>query len=508
MYKSILALAITMMVATLPLAGATDNTDYSKLTWQGDTKFCQIIETNDGKTAVINVPEGSEKGTHFLTSPVDLTPLENRSSAIVIRARWSNVSKPEKNYLGVKFMLNYIGPNGLPVWKHPSGLFGNSDWKEISTTIPPLGSEVHTGKLILGLQDSSGQVEFDLNSLKIVPLYGYDPQVGDDYKISYPESLTNSPRRRGVMVRNTISEEDFKTLKEWNVNLIRFQLTRNWGKLNTDLDLDEYDTWINGKLDHLEDVLKWAEASGIKVVIDLHSPPGGRIEGSVMRMFTEKKYFDHYVEVWKRIATRFNGNKTVWAYDLINEPVQKSYVPFDYWTVQRTAAEAVRAIDPTTPIMVESNNWASASAYQYLTPLNLDNVIYHVHMYNPGGFTHQGVHKNPRGATYPGKVKGIYYDKEKLRESLKPVRDFQLKHHARIYVGEFSAAIWAPGANRYLADCIAIFEEYGWDWSYHAFRESNIWSVELEGNDTKSLKPSPDNPRKRVLLEAFKLNEH
>lgn len=33
------------------------------------------------------------------------------------------------------------------------------------------------------------------------------------------------------------------------------------------------------------------------------------------------------------------------AYDLINEPVQVTPAPYDYWTIQQKAAEAVRAID-------------------------------------------------------------------------------------------------------------------------------------------------------------------
>ena len=86
---------------------------------------------------------------------------------------------------------------------------------------------------------------------------------------------------------------------------------------------------------------------------------------------------------------------------------------------------------------------------------------------------------------------------------MKPVREFQRKHCARIYVGEFSAACWAPNAGKYLADCIDMFEEYGWDWSYHAFREWQGWSVEHEGDSDKTLRPSPDNPRKQALLKGF-----
>lgn len=80
------------------------------------------------------------------------------------------------------------------------------------------------------------------------------------------------------------------------------------------------------------------------------------------------------------------------------------------------------------------------------------------------------------------------------------------KYRARIYVGEFSAAAWAPGAEKYLADCISIFEEYGWDWTYHSFRESPVWSLEYEGENRNKMRPSADNPRKRVLLEGFKNN--
>ena len=84
------------------------------------------------------------------------------------------------------------------------------------------------------------------------------------------------------------------------------------------------------------------------------------------------------------------------------------------------------------------------------------------------------------------------------------MRKFQLEHGAKIYIGEFSAIAWAEGADRYLADCISIFEEYGWDWTYHAFREWPGWSVEHEGTGPSDMRPSADTLRKRVLLRAFR----
>ena len=88
------------------------------------------------------------------------------------------------------------------------------------------------------------------------------------------------------------------------------------------------------------------------------------------------------------------------------------------------------------------------------------------------------------------------------------MRDWQLDHGAQIYVGEFSAIRWAPdnSACRYLRDCISLFEEFGWDWSYHAFREWNGWSVEHgpEKEDTKPAKTPTD--REKLLREWYAKN--
>ena len=67
-------------------------------------------------------------------------------------------------------------------------------------------------------------------------------------------------------------------------------------------------------------------------------------------------------------------------------------------------------------------------------------------------------------------------------------------------VGEFSAITWADGADRYIADCISLFNEHGFDWTYHAFREWPGWSVEHECEAPGGrFRPSSDNPRLRVL---------
>jgi len=178
----------------------------------------------------------------------------------------------------------------------------------------------------------------------------------------------------------------------------------------------------------------------------------------------------------------------------------------DCWNLQYRAAELIRAIDPETPISVESEWGDLPKPFEWLCPLPMSNIIYQVHMYAPSEFTHQRVGAGHDGkCSCPGTLKdGKRIEKDDLRRELQPVRDFQLRYGARILVGEFSAAVWAEGADRWLKDVISIFDEYGWDWTYHAFREAECWSLEHEGTSWSDVKPSADNPRKRVVLEGLK----
>ena len=222
-----------------------------------------------------------------------------------------------------------------------------------------------------------------------------------------------------------------------------------------------------------------------------------------MRMFHDARFAECFVSVWHDIARRCKGRKRIYAYDLINEPFQRrpALPDGDYWSLQARAAREVRAIDPVTPIILESDGWDSPDAFSYMRALDLPDILYQAHLYTPHEYTHQGVGGRSTGAVYPNAEKG--WDRDWLRRQLKPVRDFELRHDAKIYIGEFSAAVWAPGAEAYLADAISIFEDYGWDWSYHAFREWQGWSVEHAGADPQHVEPAADTPRKQVLLRGF-----
>jgi hypothetical protein len=246
------------------------------------------------------------------------------------------------------------------------------------------------------------------------------------------------------------------------------------------------------------------------VVVDIHWPPGGRLENNDPAIFHEPLYQDHWVALWEQIARRYKGNPTIWGYDLVNEPCQSLPPPegvADYLGGQVRVAKAIRAIDPEMPIFIESSQWDSAAGFRELEPVDIPNIIYQVHMYVPGQFTHQGIYSNPAGVAYPGLIAGQQWDKEQLRRVLEPVREFQLAYNVHIYCGEFSAIRWAPGAVDYLRDCIELFEEYDWDWTYHAYREWDGWSVEHDNNPDNHQPTTEPTDRKQLLLSWFAKNQ-
>ena len=496
-----------LFLLSLAFASATGAAPLTDLAWK--LPDCARME---GDILVVDVPPGDpETGAEahaHCAAELDLGEFLGGGNgvAVSVRLRARDVTKPDAVWNGVKVMLRYVeegtGETKWPGVKLPIGSF---DWTNATVRVnglvapvPPVGGKA---TLILGLQGCTGHVEFDLSTLDLAVEDCGIRRVNQDWVVRYPD-VQRHPLRGTMLPGRATTEDDMETLHRWGATLVRFQIMRNWFMDNDCQDLDEYAQWIDSRLDNLADVLRWAEARGMKVCVDLHSPPGGKRPGDrQMHMFFEETYAAAFVETWKRIATRFKGHPAIYGYDLVNEPHQKEPAPISYWEIQRRAAEAVRAIDPDTPIIVESNLAAAASAFRYLSPLAMDNVIYQIHVYRPHDYTHQGVRDNPVGAVWPDPAKGR--DQDLLRRALEPVRAFQERHHARIYVGEFSAASYAPGAERYLRDCIALFEEYGWDWTYHAFREADVWNVEKERNADGKYVSSSDNPRKQALLDGF-----
>ena len=524
------SLSSLLAAALLAAAGANaQEISGTSLSWTL-SRFARI----EGDILTVDVPPDCAKEGGSAVAMVDMTPIDGQCFSASVRCRGENISKPFEHWNGLKFQFEFRDVvTGETVYPNTKSRLGTFPEETISTTVVDAGSRLEKAKLTLGLQSSSGKVVFDLSTLRIRSGCDLFPATNGAHRCKYTAgfishrgtetqrisvankqdtkndlcdsvALCDKIALRGCMSpgRRDMTEDDFRTLHEWGATLLRYQMGRGWDSKNDQArELAGYMAWLDGRLDHLDrDILPWAEKYGVHIIVDLHAPPGGR-SGGDMNMFYDMRWNDAFVEVWRKIARRFKGRPMIYGYDLVNEPKQSDRAICDYWNTQRRAAEAIREIDPDATIVVEANGYAAASAFTYLSPLAMDNVVYQVHMYEPFAFTHQGIHKGFGPTVYPDERKG--WNREYLARRLAPVVAFQKKHGARILVGEFSAVAWADGAEKYLADLISLFNEYGWDWTYHAFRESPCWDVEKAGPSIPKMVPVPDTPRKRALLDGF-----
>ena len=487
-----------------------------KFTWR--LPACATLK--DDVLEVVRTAETPTNGISYASSSFDLAPYAGRSVRITAKCLAAEPAADNANEL--KFMLHFrnVAKGDEPRWIeiHGQKLSSATNGCEMEV-VADLSTVVITNRAMLAVglyRQQAGRAKFDLGSIRFEVLPDISPWRNAKWQCTYPERVRQLPRLRGVMLPVVPQEKDFADLHALGATLARYQMGAHGEKLAKEADeaaaIAYFDSWLANRLEHLEkNVLGWGRKYGIRIVVDVHGSCGGRDPGGEVRMYHNPFFAEHFVASWERIARRFGGNEDViYGYDIFNEPVQDK-VPYpgcDYWTLQKRCAEAIRRHDRKTPIIVESTHWDGADGFAVLSPLAVDNVIYQVHCYTPHEFTHQFVGGNgKRRIAYPFvRADGTRIDKAWLRKDMQPVLDFQKKHNAKIYVGEFSAICWAEGADRYIRDEIELFEEFGWDWTYHAFREWSGWSVEHEPDGepgTYKFKPSADNPRRRVLFGAF-----
>lgn len=429
-----------------------------------------VNEGPTGEPALrIDIPADAPSKIALVTVPIDIEALRDYEILLSCDVRARDVTRPDKDYNGIKVQLHFDSANLGPQWMNEGLLCGTFPWKhsELLFRIP---YDATQGVLQLGIQESTGTAW--LANVTITMLH---------------KKPAREPRYRGVVSSGTGNLQDLTDLASWKVNLVRWQLLNpEWTRQTVPSDRAKYDAWLKPKLDELATALDEAHKHGIKILIDLHFPPGGRTEDGTLRILLDKSLQTHFINIWTDIARRFKGHPALWAYDIMNEPVQKQPSPpgvLDWFALQAETARRIRAIDPKTAILIAADDWDSPPGFDWLKPVDVSNVIYTVHMYWPYEYTHQGTDgrtwdKPEDKIPYPGTFNTLPLNRTALASHLWPVRNFQLTYGARIFVGEFSVARWAPGAASYLSDVISLFEDYGWDWTYHAFREEDTWSLE------------------------------
>lgn len=189
-----------------------------------------------------------------------------------------------------------------------------------------------------------------------------------------------------------ITEEDFKTVKELGLNVVRVPFTymnvyhhlSDAGEL---LHPDEF-TLREDPFERLDFALEMCKKYGLYLILDMHgavgSQNGSDHSGDTSRtnLYADTELGEAYrektAELWALVAEHFAGESNVAGYDLLNEPTRASgATQWDYYDV---LYKAVREADPDHMIFIEAtwepNNLPAPEDYGW------ENVVYEYHHYN------------------------------------------------------------------------------------------------------------------------------
>ena len=412
----------------------------------------------------------------------------------------TDVTRGPNHWNGPKVMYPYRRANGTTDNPQLKGVYGTYDWRTSRALVafPEQGNDL---SLVLGLEACTGEFQIDSITVSRVVEKADDPadcEVPVDPTLPRGKFLgrRNPDALRGVMSGGDMSEAAVNELAEWNVKLVRLQIAG----LKDAGTPEGYRAALARQLVAKHEIVDRLWKKGIRVVLDLHQGPGCAQNKILQNRLPADYDSADLCRAWEMIATSFKGHPAIWGYDILNEPI----CPEATWKrLCRDVMAAVRKIDPDTPFVMSIPD---QRPFDYYIPN--EKVIYSPHYYSPHALTHQGViNDGILHWRYPGVIEGERWCRETIRRHLKPVIDFQLRHpDARIYIGEFSCIAWVVGDGDYVRDCISVFEEYGWDWTYHAYREWPGWDVDYDAvreNESKLYKPEHPSARKQALLEGL-----
>lgn len=446
-------------------------------------------------------------GDHAVSLKLPVDNLRGTDVYITVMAKAEGISKKPQPWNGVKcrFLVKSafgdpsaamanVEDNTYAQATTPEGDFG---WTKLgfATSISRNATAID---FQLGLEKVSGKVWFKDVQVKVLNVTPEPPKVAPTGPVYKGHKLSGL---RGVEIRSAVSEEDLRVLaEEWNVNVVRWQIGESIYREG--LETKHYDAILRHELEQLDRVIPLCRKNRLYMVITLQSLS--------KRLFVSAANQEKLLEVWRMLANRYKNEPVIWAYDIVNEPNQNTWQEGALlWNdLAQKLAEEIRKIDPNKPLIIETDQMNIPETFATMRPVTVPGVIYSLHMYNPGYFTHNRVwDKQQKIETYPGIIDGVKWDKQQIERNLAPVIAFQKTYGVQIFVGEFGAIRWAPGAGQWVNDCIEVFEKYGWDWTFHSYREWHGWSFEHDADPAHTTPPKEPTANEKMLRGWFSKNQ-
>ena len=187
---------------------------------------------------------------------------------------------------------------------------------------------------------------------------------------------------------NFIKENDIKTISEWGLDHVRLPVDYN-------LFQTADQQWIEEGFERITKALEWCKKYNLNMILDLHKTAGFSFDKHEKEtgFFDSPEYQERFYKIWEELARRythfFDGTNNEICFELLNEVTDQSFCK-KWNAIAHTCIERIRAIAPTTKILVGSYWNNSLAAVKDLDPPYDENIVYNFHCYDPLIFTHQG----------------------------------------------------------------------------------------------------------------------
>lgn len=322
-----------------------------------------------------------------------------------------------------------------------------------------------------------------------------------------------STQRKGGNSFNEVPPDEayFEALADSGATWVRLAFSK-WRGAGRDFlmgDADAYAGLMQEDLVVLRRTLDAAHAAGLKVVVTPLSLPGARWEqhndGKFDdRLWSRAEYAEQSVRFWRDLADALKDHPAIAAYNVINEPVPEKATGLKEngtadalraWQAAHAGTardlpafygrviEAIREVDPVTPVMVDGGHYANPrSLAAWPGPLTDDRVLYAFHMYEPYMATSAPNMKLAVPLRYPGvesEVEGrpLAWDRDAVVEHIGTAFDWADAHGIpanRMVMAEFGCMRRWADCETYLRDVMDAADARGAHWAFYAFRE-DVW---------------------------------
>jgi hypothetical protein len=162
---------------------------------------------------------------------------------------------------------------------------------------------------------------------------------------------------------NYITHEDIKFIKSTGLNHVRVPFN-----FKLFLIEDHPEIYIEEGFNRLDDVIKWCREESLYVVLDLHAAPGGQTGDNIDDswsypfLFEDKQAQQTTILLWKKIADRYQNEKIIVGYDLLNEPIPHFYENKEELNqllepLYKDITRAIREVDSKHIIFIGGAQW-------------------------------------------------------------------------------------------------------------------------------------------------------